>query len=210
MSSREPDSELLELYNRQTSNKSFANLNNPRNSNYTNFDNISNQYYKLVDNDIVQDSFDREPSKQDLTPPRHTNIAKPNQKFASNSLNNGSFNSPSQFSSSTDQQPTNRQSRRMPINNNNSDFTRFPVIEARDRSGGNGEPRSDSVNSVDSNGAKKIIKWNLWWDKPESNIKVPFSYIPEYKKTVNAKVSIIPSCVGLFFSTVFRNFLFDF
>ena len=153
-SKRESDSELLDLYNMQSSNKSFASLNNsrvPNNNNSNSYDNISNQYYKLVDDDIIKDSFDNTSMLTDnFKPEKRPHKTNKFHSSNTNSLNNNSFNSPSNFS-------TDQPRRRPPISNNQNE-SRLPAIENKERN----EPRSDSVNSVDSNGQKKIIKWNFW------------------------------------------------
>lgn len=52
--------------------------------------------------------------------------------------------------------------------------------------------------------------FRLRWDKPESNIRVPFSFIPEYKKKVNSKVGSLdyithkPGKQTFFFEVFYR------
>lgn len=199
---KEPDSELLELYLKQNKN---VTSNAPYPENYINPDPYKNesfdngQYYKLVENDIQQDSFanDYEPRNSESNNQafygnsavygdryKNQNVEKSQPKSSKNQSNNinnsipvGSDNNyprkPISFNSSFDKLPS--------IDTNQ--FNRGESL-AKDRS----ELASDSFNSQENMGQKKVVKWNFWWDKPESNIRVPFSYIPEYKKKVNPKI----------------------
>lgn len=183
MSEKEPDSELLELYLRQGANKnaqsSTTNLNKDTNS--VTGDILSNQqYYKLVDDeDDQQNSFIEDSRQTEFTynPKRQSNQPQNFYNNSNNSFNNQSFNE--------------RQSRK-PISTNPTDAPpksntpKLPVIDSSNRE--RFDFQDSSENYGYETGTKKIVKWNFWWDKPESNIRVPFSYIPEYKKKINSKI----------------------
>lgn len=46
--------------------------------------------------------------------------------------------------------------------------------------------REETSYSQESTGSKKIIKWSVWWDKPESNLRVPSYPLPP--KDVPSKI----------------------
>lgn len=71
---------------------------------------------------------------------------------------------------------------------------RLPPIENKNVAYGNGEVDGD-YERPESNGSdvslkltKNIVKWNFWWDKVDSNIRVRAGTIPNYKKKALPKV----------------------
>lgn len=199
---KESDSELLELYNRQKGNSQSNNNPNSTNESSIIGNNGGSGYYKLVDNQL-DDNYD--PNR--LTDRNNQDIEKNyikknfNSNFSNNYNNNSNNSNNSNNAPNEPRRPIafNPESSRSPdpLNRHYEPTTpKLPPVQGSLQP--LGDPyksesmnlRSDSVNSQESynSNAKKILKWNLWWEKPESNIRVPFSYIPEYKKKVGAKV----------------------
>lgn len=171
---KEPDSELLDLYLRQ--NKNTLTNGNTTAENYVNPDPYKSesfengQYYKLVENGIQQDSFtnEYEPRNSDSNNQdfygkssgygdrfKNQNVERPQPKSSKNQSNNINAiptdnnypRKPIAFNASIDKLPsidTNQ-------NNRTESFT-------RDRS----ELASDSFNSQENAGHKKVVKWNFW------------------------------------------------
>lgn len=134
----EPDSELLELYNRQN-----KNYNPNTNNNYADADDdfLSNQqYYTLVDD---EDDVNNNNDKQQISN---------NQNSHFNNDSNLSFNNNNEKSASR------RPIAQNGISNGTPDI-KLPVIDSHNRI----DLRSESINSQDyGDNTKKIIKWNFW------------------------------------------------